>query len=116
MTAPYTCEQLGNQTALTFPGKPPENIRAALKARGFRWNAKNRLWWRRGVNGTADFLTWLDKQYEPEPLHPCRRKLDSGQQCGQPARVRSPGPYTMILCGACWREYQDAQPSQYVSK
>lgn len=110
----FHVETGGGNVTITFDDKPPENIRAALKAQGFRWEPHRKAWWRHGLI-VADFLYWLDTQYTPEELHPCRRRLENGELCGKPPRVRSSGPYTMVFCGPCWEEYKTAQPSQYAN-
>ena len=41
----YTLNNAFNGIEITFDGKPAENIREQLKAAGFRWHNKNKLWY-----------------------------------------------------------------------
>ena len=43
----YTLNNAFNGIEITFGGKPAENIREQLKAAGFRWHNKNKLWYAR---------------------------------------------------------------------
>lgn len=54
-----------NRTQVFFPGKPPEAVRSALKAHGFRW-ARSQGAWQRHISNQAFY--WADiiaRQYSP---------------------------------------------------
>jgi hypothetical protein len=79
-----------------FAAKPPEPIRAMMKANGFRWNPEG-FWWRRQVSGFADFCAALE------------RKLNPGKADGACWRCQSPegffrpqGAATPVYCDTCW--------------
>jgi hypothetical protein len=87
---------IGPDTRITFPAKPDDSIRALMKGAGFRWSPAAGCWWRRGVNGAADFIAVLD------------RKLNSGRPDGACWRCKSPNGYfrrqgaaTPVHCDAC---------------
>ena len=86
-----------------FPEKPPEHIRAMMKAHGFRWSAG--AWFRRRVNGAADFLAALEQAGEPKkPVGACWK-------CQDPAGFFRPcGAATPVYCDACWQALR--QPDQ----
>src|SRR5260370_31868116 len=83
---------------LRFSEKPDERIRAMLKANGFRWAPSAGVWWRRRIEGTADFLDALRKALfvgPPRPDGPCWR-------CKAPAGFFRPrGAATPVYCDAC---------------
>ena len=81
---------------LRFNGKPPADIRAILKANGFRWSPANGVWWRTKVAGSADFIGALE------------RRLNPGRPDGQcwvcrtaPGFFRQEGPATPVRCNEC---------------
>jgi hypothetical protein len=91
---------------IRFPSKPDEDIRAALKAAGFRWSSGG-YWWRRKVVGTADFLTALEKRLNPGvPDGACH-------QCGDERGFwRSWAACTFLYCDECWKAYRDQREGQ----
>ena len=61
------------QVTMTFDAKPPENVRQALKANGFRWSPQAGFWWRRCVTGAADVIGAIEKMITPkQPDGSCR--------------------------------------------
>ena len=98
----YRIESYGVE--ITFPAKPPAEILTALKAQGFRWNPRAKVWWRRRVKGVADLIGWIEKKLQPDrPDGPCWK-------CGDPAgRFRPYGAATPVLCDRCHRENENAR-------
>ena len=48
---------------ITFDGRPSDTILTALKAQGFRWNPRDKTWWRKNWIGVADnFVDWISAQ------------------------------------------------------
>jgi hypothetical protein len=95
-----------NQVTVTFDAKPADNIRAMLKAQGFRWSPGAGCWWRRGVRGAADFLAALDKRLNPgRPDGAC-------WACNSPQGFfRANGPATPVYCDECWQRSRQPDPA-----
>jgi hypothetical protein len=93
---------------LRFSAKPDERIRSMLKGHGFRWEPREGVWWRRRVEGAADFLTALDRAINPDrPDGPCWK-------CNAPAGFfRQYGAATPVYCAACHEEAQRAYRAQW---
>jgi hypothetical protein len=93
---------LGHDTVIRFPQKPSAEIRSLLKSAGFRWSPTAACWWRRGVQGAADFLDQLDKRLHPgRPDGACWR-------CKSPEGFFRPqGPATPVYCDPCWKTLQE---------
>lgn len=87
---------IGNGITIRFPGKPSEEIRAMLKANGFRWQPRAQEWFRGRVSGAADFLTALDRRMNPD-------RPDGACWCCGDARgfFRPEGPATPVYCDDC---------------
>ncbi|HEV2327635.1 MAG TPA: hypothetical protein VGY56_02475 [Verrucomicrobiae bacterium] len=60
-----------NGLQLHFPGKPSDEIRAELKAAGWRWSFKNGYWYHRDIPANRDFaerfIIRLNGATAPEP-------------------------------------------------
>jgi hypothetical protein len=82
-----------------FTAKPEERIRAMLKAHGFRWSPVGGFWWRRRVEGAADFLAALERALNPgRPDGACWR-------CGSPEGFFRPhGASAPVYCDRCHAE------------
>jgi hypothetical protein len=88
--------------SITFSAKPPDDVRAMLKAAGFRWSPAGH-WFRTRSAGAADFLAALDRKLNPgRPDGAC-------WSCGAPGRFRPQGAATPVYCDACHAKHQ-AQP------
>jgi len=89
------------QVTVTFDAKPADNIRAMLKAHGFRWAPGAGFWWRRRVEGAADFLAALDRRLNPgKPDGAC-------WSCKNPDGFFRPhGAATPVYCNECWKRLQ----------
>ncbi len=87
---------IGPDVRIRFSDKPSANIRAMLKANGFRWSPTGGEWWRNRVAGAADFLTALRRAVEPgKPDGAC-------WVCKSPEGFfRNEGPATPVRCDAC---------------
>jgi hypothetical protein len=83
--------------SIMFTEKPPEPIRAMLKANGFRWSPTGGFWWRRQVKGFADFVAALERRLNPgKPDGACWK-------CQSPeGYFRPQGAATPVYCGDCW--------------
>ncbi len=100
---------IGPDTRISFPAKPNDAIRSLMKGAGFRWSPAAGCWWRRGVNGAADFITALE------------RKLNPGRPDGVCWRCKSPngffrprGPAAPVHCDACHAALSaPAQPDRF---
>jgi len=77
-----------NGLQLHFPAKPSEEIRAELKAAGWRWSFRNGCWYHRDTPANLDFAERFvarlnagaaDRQFEPTPVSdtvpPWRQRL-----------------------------------------
>lgn len=53
------------RVSVMFDAKPDVRIRGMLKASGFLWSPAGGFWWRRRVEGFADFLAALDRALNP---------------------------------------------------
>jgi hypothetical protein len=96
--------------SLRFDAKPSEDIRAALKANGFRWSPGEGIWWRRKVTGSADFLTWLEKACNPgRPDGAC---WDCGDARGF---FRGYGAATPVYCDACEKTHREAERAAWAA-
>ena len=90
----------GNQSTLTFPGKPSPAIRAALKNNRYRWSPSGGYWWKSGATGSADFAAHLRVMLDREagirrPDAPCWK-------CKDPAGfLRARGAAAPVYCDAC---------------
>src|SRR5436189_3708164 len=86
-----------NGVTVRFPEKPPERIRAMLKASGFRW--LHGAWYRRRVAGAADFLAALERVCNPgKPDGAC-------WNCKSPEGFFRPrGAATPVYCDQCFQE------------
>jgi hypothetical protein len=83
-------------TRITFPEKPSEAIRALLKGAGFRWSPAAGCWWRRGVQGAANFLAALDRKMSP------RRPDGACWRCRAPEGYFRPrGAAAPVYCDSC---------------
>jgi hypothetical protein len=96
--------------AITFSEKPPEDVRAMLKANGFRWSPAG-MWWRSKAEGAADFLAALDRKIGP------RRPDGNCWRCQSPEGYFRPrGAATPVWCDACAAAVAerdtDPQPTQ----
>jgi hypothetical protein len=93
---------IGHGVMVTFPSKPPESIRAMLKANGFRW--AHGSWYRQRVTGAADFLTALERKCNPE------RPDAACWKCGDPnGFFRHRGAAAPVWCDACNKAVLDAE-------
>jgi hypothetical protein len=94
------------RVSVKFSAKPDERIRAILKANGFRWSPVDGIWWRRRVEGSADFLAALDRAIGP------RRPDGACWRCQSPeGYFRPQGAATPVHCDACHRALT-AQPDR----
>jgi hypothetical protein len=92
------------RVSVMFSGKPPDAIRAMLKVSGFRWSHVGGFWWRKRVEGFADFLAALDRALQPgRPDGACWR-------CKAPAGFfRRFGASTPVYCEACYQAARNHQ-------
>jgi hypothetical protein len=99
MTFSYSIDK--GQFSIKFAAKPPESIRSMLKASGFRWAPGAGFWWRRRVEGVADFLAALDRRLNPgKPDGAC-------WSCKNPnGFFRPQGAATPVYCNECWKRLQ----------
>jgi hypothetical protein len=107
----YTHAIERGRVSVRFDAKPDADIRAMLKAAGFRWSPQAGLWWRSRVVGFADFLAALDKRLNPGvPDGACH-------VCGDPKGFwRQWAACTYLHCDECWRALCDqrrGESSQY---
>ena len=88
---------IGPDVRIRFSVKPDEQIRSALKSHGFRWSPANGHWWRRRVDGAADFLAMLERKIGP-------KKPDGAcWHCKSPeGYFRPQGPATPVYCDRCF--------------
>jgi hypothetical protein len=85
------------RVSVMFAGKPEERTRAMLKAPGFRWSPAGGFWWRRRVEGAADFLAALDRALN--------QGRPDGACCGSPdGFFRPQGAATPVYCDKCYTE------------
>jgi hypothetical protein len=86
---------------IQFSEKPDAHIRSALKSHGFRWSPSAGLWWRRRVDGAADFLTMLERKIGP-------KKPDGAcWECQSPeGYFRPQGAATPVYCDQCHAKRQ----------
>lgn len=87
---------------IRFANKPSADVRAMLKANGFRWQPHSGTWFRSRVAGAADFLSALV------------RKLNPGRPDGECWTCRDPqgffrpqGAATPVYCDACWQAHKE---------
>ena len=97
------------RASVMFTAKPDERIRSMLKANGFRWSPAGGFWWRRRVEGFADFLRALDRAINP------RRPDGASWRCKAPEGFFRPqGAATPVYCDACHAAMSAArQPDRF---
>ena len=90
-----------DRVSVMFSAKPDERIRSALKVNGFRWSPAGGFWWRRRVEGFADFLRALERLIDPnKPDGTC-------WDCNSPDGFFRPcGAATPVYCDACHAKRQ----------
>jgi hypothetical protein len=106
VTCTHSIDRRG--VAVRFSEKPDERIRGMLKASGFRWAPAAGLWWRRRIEGAADFLAALDRAIGPRrPDGPCCH-------CKAPEGFfRRYGAATPVYCDACHAEHERQYRADY---
>jgi hypothetical protein len=93
---------IGPDVRVTFSEKPGADVRAMLKANGFRWSPAGGYWWRRRVTGAADFLLALERKIGP------RRPDGACWDCRAPdGFFRVSGPFAPVYCDACHAKRQE---------
>lgn len=94
MTFKYSIGRGGVE--IRFSAKPAADIRAMLKANGFRWSPANGVWWRRRIAPVGDFLDALQRKLNP-------RKPDGAcWRCQSPdGYFRPHGAATPVFCDTC---------------
>jgi hypothetical protein len=113
MTLAYSHRIESGRTSIMFAGKPPDDVRAMLKANGFRWSPVGGFWWRKGCSGAADFLAALDRKLNPD------RPDGACWDCKAPGGFFRPsGPFAPVLCDACHAKRTAANPpySPYIDR
>lgn len=78
-----------------FEAMPPVAVRKCLKAHGFRWSPRARLWYRRRVSGAAEAIGALEKLLHPD------RPDGACWECGRPGTFRRRGAAAPVLCDHC---------------
>jgi len=53
-----------NGIEISFPGKPDEDVRTALKSHGFRWHRRFKFWYARQTEGRLRFADSLIQEGE----------------------------------------------------
>jgi hypothetical protein len=97
---------IGPDVRITFSEKPDVRIRDMLKANGFRWSPANGHWWRRRIEGTADFLAALERKIGP------RRPDGACWDCQSPEGYFRPhAAATPVYCDQCHAERQKGNGS-----
>jgi hypothetical protein len=92
---------IGPDVRIRFSDKPDARIRSMLKANGFRWSPSAGLWWRRRIDGTADFLAALERIIGP------RRPDGACWYCQSPEGFFRPhGAATPVYCDQCHAKRQ----------
>ena len=92
---------IGPDVRITFSEKPSADVRAMLKANGFRWLPSGGFWWRSRVRGAADFLAALDRKVGP------RRPDGACWRCKAPGGYFRPqGAAAPVYCDACHQATQ----------
>ena len=92
---------IGPDVRITFSEKPSADVRAMLKANGFRWLPSGGFWWRSRVRGAADFLAALDRKVGP------RRPDGACWRCKAPeGYFRPQGAAAPVYCDACHQATQ----------
>ena len=94
----FTHELQCGGEVVRFAAKPPAEVLFALKANGYRWNPREKAWWRRRAGQYADLLAWIDRKLNPD------RPAGRCWQCGEPGRFRPRGAACPVLCDECARE------------
>jgi hypothetical protein len=90
METRYSCSFV-NGVTIRFQEKPPDNIRAMLKANGFRYSQG--AWYCRRVRD--GFMPALERACNPDkPDGDC-------WTCGKPGRFRHEGAATPVRCDEC---------------
>ncbi len=101
--------QYGN-VFLKFDGKPSEEIRDSMKANRFRWNPREKHWWRNIYSGAADFIAYLHKTLEPnKPDGKC-------WGCDEPGWFRNHGAATPVYCDSCNEAFKNKREARFSSK
>ena len=102
----FTVETVSPGVNITFDAKPDQTIINALKANGFRWQPVEKFWYKsRGE--WADFVGWLDKQFNPE------RPDGDCWVCKQPGKLRSFGAATPVLCETHYQAELEHRRTKY---
>src|SRR5947207_7456509 len=90
-----------DRVSVMFTAKPEERLRSMLKANGFRWSPRGGFWWRRRVEGFADFLAALDWAINPN------RPDGACWDCKSPQGFFRPqGAATPVYCDQCHAKRQ----------
>jgi hypothetical protein len=92
---------IGPDVRITFSAKPGADVRALLKASGFRRSPVGGYWWRSRVQGAADFLAALGRKIGP------RRPDGACWGCGSPdGYFRPHGAAAPVYCDMCHAQHQ----------
>jgi hypothetical protein len=95
----------GPDVRITFSEKPGADVRAMLKANGFRWSPTGGFWWRIQVRGAADFLAALGKKIGP------RRPDGACWECQSPDGYFRPyGAASPVFCDRCHDAHRQTDP------
>jgi hypothetical protein len=93
---------IGPDVRITFSEKPAADVRAMLKAHGFRWAPAGGFWWRHRIAGAADFLAALERKIGP------RRPDGACWDCKAPEGYFRPyGAAAPVYCDACHAKHQE---------
>jgi hypothetical protein len=93
---------IGPDVRVTFSDKPGADVRAMLKANGFRWSPAGGYWWRHRVTGAADFLLALGRKIGP------RRPDGACWECGSAeGYFRNRGAAAPVWCDPCNAKHQE---------
>src|SRR5262249_50967390 len=90
-----------DRVSVMFNAKPDERIRRVLKINGFCWSPVGGFWWRRKIDGFADFVAALERLIEP------RKPGGACWDCQSPNGFFRPhGAATPIYCDQCFAKRQ----------
>ena len=93
---------IGPDVRITFSEKPGPDVRAMLKANGFRWAPAGGFWWRARVAGAAEVLAALDRKIGP------RRRAGACWSCGAAeGYFRPQGAAAPVYCDSCQGRSQE---------